>query len=161
MDIHAFLNQHGIEYIHHDHPAVFTCEEAEQLLPNGIGGADTKNLFLRDKKGRKHALVTVGPQTKVDLNTLGELIALPKPGFASPERLLKYLGITPGSVSIMGLVNDPEHQVNFYIDAELWKAESFRVHPLRNDASLVISKQGIEAFLAASGHQLNVIEVPQ
>lgn len=161
MDIYEFLTAHDVDYEKHEHPPVFTCEEAQELVPDDIGGADTKNLFLRDKKGRHHALVTVGYDTKVDLLALGEVVGIKKPGFGSAERLEKYLGITPGSVSILALVNDPDCEVTFYIDEELWKEDSFRVHPLRNDASLVISREGIEKFVTATGHELNVIAVPR
>ena len=158
-DIHAFLDEHGITYEHHDHPAVFTCEEAQELVPD-IGGADTKNLFLRDKNGKRHILVTVGYEKQVDLKGLSELLEAKKLGFCSEERLMKHLGITPGSVSVLALVNDKETAVEFYIDEELWKEDSFRVHPLVNTASLVVPKEGIEKFLQATGHELRVLDVP-
>ena len=73
---------------------------------------------------------------------------------------MKHLGITPGSVSVLALVNDKENAVEFYIDEELWKEDSFRVHPLVNTASLVVPKEGIEKFLQATGHELRVLDVP-
>lgn len=158
--IHAFLDSHGITYKHHDHPAVFTCEEAQELVPEGIGGADTKNLFLRDKKGKRHILVTVGYQKTVDLKALSDVLDAKKLGFCSEERLKEHLGITPGSVSILALFNDKKHAVECYIDSDLWNKDSFRVHPLVNTASLVISREGIEAFIKATGHELKVIDVP-
>ena len=159
--VHQFLDKHGIAYEHHDHPPVFTCEEAQELVPDDIGGADTKNLFLRDKKGNNHILVTVGYDKNVDLKALSELVELKKLGFGSPERLEKYLGIKPGSVSLLALVNDSEHEVTCYVDSALWESESFRVHPLRNDASLVVTKAAVEQFLVATGHELHLIDVPE
>jgi len=159
-DIHQFLQDHGIPYGHYDHPAVFTCEQAQELIPEDIPGADTKNLFLRDKKGRRHILVTVGYEKQVDIKALSELLDAKKLGFGSPERLQKYLGITPGAVSILALVNDTEHAVEFYMDEDLWREESFRVHPLVNTASLVISREGLAQFLEATGHELRIVKLP-
>jgi len=159
-DIYDFLSSNDIEYEKFDHPAVFTCEQAQELIPDDIPGADTKNLFLRDKKGKRHILVTVGYEKKVDLKALSELLDAKKLGFGSPERLEKYLGITPGAVSILALLNDTDHAVECYIDEDLWQHDSFRVHPLVNTASLVISREGIEKFLQATGHEYRIVKVP-
>jgi len=160
MDIYQFLNDHSIPYERYDHPAVFTCEEAQRLIPEDVPGADTKNLFLRDKHGKRHILVTVGYDKKVDIKALSELLEAKKLGFGSPERLRKYLGIAPGSVSILALIHDPDHAVECFIDEDLWKHDSFRVHPLVNTASLVISREALQTFLQATGHTLKVIAVP-
>lgn len=159
-EIHKFLDSIGVTYEHHDHPAVFTCEQAQELVPEDIGGADTKNLFLRDKKGRRHILVTVGYDKNVDLKALGDVLDAKKLGFCSEERLMEHLGITPGSVSILALFNDKQHAVECYVDTDLWKEESFRVHPLVNTASLVVSREGIEKFTQATGHELHIVDVP-
>src|SRR5437764_9908864 len=105
MDIAAFLAQHRIEARRHEHPPVMTVEESERLVPR-LPGARTKNLFLRDKKGSRHFLVTVPHDVAVDLNALGARIGAGRLGFASAERLQRHLGITPGSVSLLALVND-------------------------------------------------------
>ena len=159
-DIHKFLNEHDIEYDHFDHPAVFTCEQAKELVPDDMPGADTKNLFLRNKNGKRHILVTIGYDKKVDLKALSKLLDAKNLSFGSPERLQKYLGITPGAVSILALLNDHDHEVEFFMDEDLWKEESFRVHPLVNTASLAISRGGIEDFLKATGHVLQIVKVP-
>jgi len=159
-DIHQFLKDNNIEFECFDHPAVFTCEQAQELIPDGIPGADTKNLFLRDKKGKQHVLVTVGYDKNVDLKALSDFLDAKKLGFASAERLEKYLGVTAGAVSLLGLVNDTENAVEFYMDEDLWEKDLFRVHPLVNTASITISKEGVEKFLKATGHELNVIQVP-
>mgnify|MGYP001070242727 CR=1 FL=1 len=72
MDIYAFLSEHEIEYERHDHPPVFTVEEALRLVPR-LPAAKTKNLFVRDKKGRRHVLVVVGYDKTVDLKALAKL----------------------------------------------------------------------------------------
>ncbi|HEV3484507.1 MAG TPA: YbaK/EbsC family protein, partial [Vicinamibacterales bacterium] len=77
--------------------------------------------------------------------------------FASPERLMKYLGVEPGSVTLLGLVNDAAHAVELYIDADVWSAPSIHAHPLRNDATLVLSHDDVVRFLAATGHRPRVV----
>jgi len=158
-DIFEFLNLQGIAYERHDHPAVFTCEEAERLVPP-LPAAHTKNLFLRDKKGERHCLVVVGYDKQVDLKGLSATIDWTKLSFGSPDRLKRYLGIEPGSVSMLALVNDSAAEVAVFIDEDLWQAEAFQCHPLVNTATLVISRTGIEKFLEATGHAYQLISVP-
>jgi len=97
--LNAFLGTHGLAPARHEHPPVMTVEESERLVPP-LPGAKTKNLFLRDKKGARHFLVSVPHDLAVDLNGLGALLGAGRLGFASPERLAKHLGVTPGSVSL-------------------------------------------------------------
>ncbi len=136
MDIYAFLHEHGIGYERFDHPAVFTCEEAEQLRPPVQG--DTKNLFLRDDKGKRHFLVSLPHSKKLDLKAFSTLVGAKSLGFASAERLKKYLGVEPGSVTILGLVCDANHAVEFWIDQDLWSSPQICCHPLVNTATLTM-----------------------
>ena len=101
MDIFEFLQAQGIVAERHSHPPVMTVEESLRLVPK-LPGLKTKNLFLRDKKGRRHLLVTVPHDLPVDLDALGVALDAHKLGFASAERLLKHLEIRPGSVSLTG-----------------------------------------------------------
>jgi Ala-tRNA(Pro) deacylase len=159
MDIYQFLADHDIEYERHDHPPVFTCEEAERLVPD-MPAAKTKNLFLRDRKGRRHFLVVVGYEKAVDLRALTSLLGVRKLGFASPERLKRYLGVDPGSVSILGLMNDVNQAVEVIMDEGLWGAEAFRCHPLVNTSTLAISRDDVQRFLEITGHQVRILDVP-
>jgi Ala-tRNA(Pro) deacylase len=159
MSIETFLREHGIAAPRYEHPAVMTCEESDRLVPP-LPGAKTKNLFLRDRKGARHLLVSVPPERAVDLNALGAALRAGRLGFASPERLRKHLGITPGSVSLLALVNDRDGAVEFVIDASLWSASAVQAHPLVNDATMVIAHADLERFLAATGHAPRVVSVP-
>lgn len=158
--MYAFLDSHSIAYQRFDHPAVFTCEEALELrMP--MPGKDTKNLFLRDKKGKRHFLVTVGHEKQVDLKALTDVLQVQQGlSFASPERLKERLGVEPGSVTIFGLVNDKDHRVEVIIDQAVWNADAICAHPLVNTATLVISHAGLETFLQATGHTAKVLDVP-
>ena len=159
MDLARFLSEHGVSAVRHEHSPVMTVEESLRLVPK-LPGAKTKNLFLRDKKGRRHFLVTVPHDIPVDLGALGAALGVGGLGFASTERLQKYLGIKPGSVSLLGLVNDEAHAVEFVIDRSLWEAEAVQAHPLTNTATMVVAHADLERFLAATGHPPRVIDVP-
>jgi len=160
VDLASFLREHGLEPARHEHPAVMTVEESERLVPP-LPGAKTKNLFLRDKKGARHFLVTVPHDLAVDLNALGALLGAGRLGFASPERLAKHLRITPGSVSLLALCNDTEHAVEFVVDRALWEAEAVQAHPLVNTATMVLPHDDLVRFLAATGHEPRVVDVPR
>ena len=157
-DVFAFLDAHGIDYHRCDHPAVFTVDEAARLVPL-LPGAKTKNLFLRDKSGRRHFLVCVPAAKTVDLRALSDAIGAGRLSFGSPDRLGRFLGVEPGAVTLLAVFNDPAHAVALYVDAELWQAEAFQFHPLVNTSTLVISRAAVERFLHLTGHKMEVIGV--
>jgi len=158
--LNAFLGTHGLAPARHEHPAVMTVEESERLVPQ-LPGAKTKNLFLRDKKGSRHFLVSVPHDLAVDLNALGALLGAGRLGFASPERLAKHLRITPGSVSLLALFNDEARAVEFVLDRRLWEATAVQAHPLVNTATMVLPHDDLVRFLAATGHAPRVVDVPR
>jgi len=159
MDIYHFLTSHSISYERVDHPAVYTCEQAERLVPP-MPGADTKNLLVRDKKGRRHFLVVVGYEKAVDLKALSPLLDVNGLSFASPERLMKYLGIEPGSVSLLAIINDIECAVDVILDEDLWQADVLKCHPLVNTSTLAIRRTDIQKILTVTGHRWRVLSVP-
>ncbi len=160
MDIEEFLQEHGIAFQRFDHPAVFTCEESQRLVPP-MPSMHTKNLFLRDDKWKRFFLVSVGHDKNVDLKQLKKILGVQKLSFGSPERLQEMLGVTPGAVTLLGLIHDHDHRVEVIIDAALWEADALGCHPLVNTATLVIAKEDIEKFLAVTGHRAKIIEVPE
>lgn len=157
-DIYAFLDDCAISYQRVDHPPVYTVEQANRLVPP-MQGVATKNLFLRDKKGQRHFLLVCGDEKSLDLKQLAAQLGVSKLSLASPERLAQHLDIEPGAVTLLALVNDPQHRVELLVDRELWQAEALQCHPLVNTATLVIPIDGIRAFLNATGHTARVIEV--
>lgn len=157
-DIYKFLSENGIAYQRFDHPAVYTCEEAERLCPQ-MPGCGTKNLFLRDNAGKRHFLVVVDKEKSVDLNQLKNVIGVSKLSFASEERLQQHLGLTPGSVTLLGLVNDPSCAVELIIDEQIWN-QPLQCHPLVNTATLVIEADGVKKFLERTGHEPRIVNVP-
>ena len=125
-----------------------------------MAAARTKNLFLRDRKGSRHFLVVVGYEKSVDLKKLTPLLGVDKLALGTPERMAEYLGVAPGSVTILGLANDLEGRVEVVFDETIGAAESLRCHPLVNTATLAISGPDIRRFLEATGHSLRVLDVP-
>ncbi|MAE16744.1 MAG: aminoacyl-tRNA deacylase [Deltaproteobacteria bacterium] len=158
-DLYEFLDTHGVTYDRHDHPPVYTVEESKQLVPE-IPGGKTKNLFLRDKKGTRHILLTVEQDKRVDLKRVSDVAESSKLSFGSAERLKQHLGIEPGSVSLLALFNDPDGQVEVFIDEELWQEEALLCHPLQNTSTLSIPREDMERFFEATGHSFRLVTVP-
>ena len=155
-DVEQYLRGLDITFTRHEHPPVATVAEAEQHWA-GIDALHCKNLFLRNQKGSRHFLVVLAITRRGDLAALGELFGERKLGFASPERLLAHLGLTPGSVSPFGLINDPEHRVEVAIDVAIRDAARVAFHPNVNTATLVVSGADFQRFLDAVGHDVRWI----
>jgi len=159
VDLYQFLARHKIEYERYDHPAVYTVEDVKRLVP-ALPAAETKNLFLRDHQGKRHFLVVVPADKRVDIRSLNAVVGSSRLSFGSADRLKKFLGVDPGSVSIFGLVNDPDRNVELIVDESLWKAEAFQFHPLVNTSTLMVSSASLKCFLALTGHDVKVLRVP-
>ena len=147
----AFLVAHDFAYRRIEHPAVFTCAEAELHRPK-LPAVSTKNLFLCDKKKRHFFLVVTACEKTVQLDGLKTQLGVSHLRFGSEANLEGLLGVGPGSVTMMGLVNDTQHKVALWIDDEIWGGEHFLCHPLVNTATLVLSKADLERFFALTGH---------
>src|SRR5690349_24424497 len=105
-----FLDANHFAYQRIEHPPVFTCAEAELHRPDG-NAVSTKNLFLCDKKARRFFLAVTACEKTVKLDNLATQLGVPSLRFASEENLMRLLGVTRGAVTMMGLANDTEHQV--------------------------------------------------
>jgi Ala-tRNA(Pro) deacylase len=152
------LDALGIRYEHYTHPPVFTAEEAAEHWA-GIPATRVKNLFLRNKKGNRHYLVILEIHKQADLRHLVKIIGDDRLSFGSPERLMSAMGLTPGSVSPFGLLNDASHAVRVIVDEDLRHAERLIFHPNINTASLTISVADFERFLAARENHVRWIKV--
>jgi Ala-tRNA(Pro) deacylase len=151
--VYAALDALGIAYDTFDHPPVFTGEDAATHWA-GIPGRGLKNLFLRNKKGNRHYLVILPIEKEADLRRLVKVIGDDRLSFGSAERLMEHLGLTPGSVSPFGLLNNPSHSVQVVVDAGLRGTGRLIFHPNLNSHSLTISDEDLVRFFKSTGHQV-------
>ncbi|MCH8520902.1 prolyl-tRNA synthetase associated domain-containing protein [Glycocaulis sp.] len=152
----AFLGALGIAHTTHDHAPVFTVAESDQIKAHMPGG-HTKNLFLKDKKNNL-VLISAEHSTQIELKRLHERLGTGRLSFGSAERLEEALGVTPGSVTAFALINDPERRVRFILDAALMEHDTVNFHPMKNDATTAISREGLLAFLAALGREPEIMD---
>ncbi len=154
-DIYAVLDNLDIKYEKFEHQAVFTVEEADKANID-IPAKHTKNLFLRNKKKTKFYLVVLPAHKKFNLKGFSASINDKHLSFASPETLKHYLGLSPGSVSPFGLINDSDKKVIVYIDKTLLKPGQVAFHPNQNDATLVIGASDFMKFLETTGNKYEI-----
>ncbi|MEE9375875.1 MAG: YbaK/EbsC family protein [Rhizobiaceae bacterium] len=140
------------------HPPLFTVEESKELRGSMEGG-HTKNLFLKDKKG-KYFLLTAKEDSVVNLKTLHRLLGgSGRVSFGKPEMLLELLGVKPGAVTALGIINDRENRVRFAIDKELLKNEKINCHPLTNEATTTLYCDDLLTFSKACGHAPLIVDL--
>jgi len=154
----AKLEELGITDTRHEQPPEPTVEAALEHWKD-IDATHCKNLFLRNQKGNHHYLVIVEHAKRVDLRKVADQIGDGKLSFASPERLMTHLGLTPGSVSPFGLINNSDHAVRVFLDRDLRSASRLSFHPNINTVTLTISVTDFEKFLASCGNPVKIIEV--
>jgi Ala-tRNA(Pro) deacylase len=155
LEFLKFLDDNGFRYHRVEHPAVFTCAEAELHRPQ-TPATSTKNLFLCDKKARRFFLAVTSCEKTIKLDSLATQLEVPHLRFASEENLYRLLGVRRGAVTMMGLANDIEQQVELWMDNEIWQTDYFLTHPLVNTATLVLSKSELDRFFSLTGHILHL-----
>ena len=157
-ELFDFLDRLGIRVTTVAHAPLFTVAQS-QALRGEIEGGHTKNLFLKDRKDN-FFLVTAGEEAEIDLKRIHEVIgAAGRVSFASPEALMRLLGVAPGAVTAFGLINDEAGAVRFVIDDALMEHETINAHPLANDATTTIAADDLLAFARATGHEPFVLKV--
>jgi len=152
------LETNNISCTTNSHKPVFTVEESKELRIDQNPAGHTKNLYLRDKK-KRNFLVTVQEDKDIDLNSLSQKIGSKRFSFGSPDRLMEFLGVIPGAVSPLTLINDPEQNVEFWIDEDLLESEVIYCHPLDNAMTTEISPDQLKNFLEITGHKLNSVNI--
>lgn len=155
-ELFAFLDAHGIAYRTLDHPPVFRVGEGGEIKA-ALPGGHSKNLFLKDAKGQLW-LVSALAETVVDLKALPRAIGSARLSFGSAALMQETLGVTPGSVTAFALINDRDRRVRFVLDAALLEREPLNFHPLSNDATTSVSREGLMSFLAALGVEPQVVD---
>lgn len=163
-----YLREHGIVFDNYNHPEGKTIEEAKRWWKDD-GSVHCKNLFFRNHKGNKHYLVCFDCNHDLDIHDLEHRLktalssqGLPSCGklsFASAERMMRYLGLEPGSVSPFGLINDTEHHVHLFLDTNLQGAETLSFHPNDCRGTVVISRADFEKYLQCVGNEYEYIDL--
>jgi Ala-tRNA(Pro) deacylase len=152
----AWMAERGVAQTTRDHPAVFRVEEGLELKA-AMPGAHTKNLFLKDKKGRLW-LISARQDTVIDLKAAPGVIGSDRLSFGNETLMWETLGVRPGSVTALGLINDTERRVGFVLDRRLWAADIVNFHPLTTTATTALDQAAFRAFLAAIGREPRVID---
>ena len=156
--VYAALDALGVRYERYEHPAVFNAEDASKIW-DPIPGTQCKNLFLRNKKGDRHYLVILEISKRADLKDLVKVVGDDRLSFGSPDRLMARLGLTPGSVSPFGLINDADGSVRVILDRDLRGRERLIFHPNINTASVVVSWTDLEKFLATRSNTVRIVDL--
>ena len=158
--LYEILDEMDIKYKKLEHDAFATCEASGNFYKENDMGVDCKSAFLRNKQGKKHYLVVLLSQKRIDIPVLAESLGEKKKmGFASEERLYKFLGVYPGSVTPLALIKEESKEIGVVIDKEIFEHEFVHFHPLRNTASLKISTKDFKKFLEKySGTEVRYLE---
>lgn len=156
--VYEILKKLDISYIRHEHPPVFTVEEAERYW-QGIRGAHCKNLFLRNKKGNRHYLVIIEHTKRAGLKELEGRLGEDRLSFASEDRLNRYLGLKAGSVSPFGLISDSKKEVKVIIDQDLRNSDRINFHPNVNTATVEMAYSDFEKFLSWAGNSVRYLKL--
>lgn len=154
--VYSVLEKLSINYEHYNHAPVATMDEINSLV-DYIEDVHCKNLFLRNAKGNKHYLLLVEGSKNPDLKGLAKKIGSTRLSFGSKERLHKHLGLDPGAVSPLGLINDSTKNVEVLIDTDLIKSDKIAFHPNVNTASVVMSYWDFKKFLEWCGNKVQLV----
>ena len=152
------LDELNIHYKLIDHPAVYTIDTMDELHLNKNGHI-VKNLFLKNSNGKKHYLVVLKGDKKADLKSIKSQINSTALSFASEERLEKHLGLSKGSVTPLGIINDEEHLVNIVLDEDLKNQEIIGVHPNVNTSTVFISYNDLIKFINSFGNEIFYVNI--
>ena len=147
----AHLDELGIEQHTVLHPPVFTVEQAQEHTSH-LAGGHCKNLFLKERKGRLW-LVTCLDEQQVDSNRLAKLLGAARLSFANALLLDEVLGVAPGSVTPLAIVNDSASRVTAVLDTKLLAHAQVNCHPLENDATTTLASADLLRFIRATGHE--------
>jgi len=142
-----------------EHPPLHTSLAADEFMIERPG-TRLKNLFLRDNEGKRHFLVITAHNKQLDLKALSKQQGLSRLGFASSERLAKYLKVAPGCVSMLALLNDKQNEVSLWVDQDIWHGDLFHCHPFENTQTWLLSKADLEIFFNHTKHQPRVVFLP-
>lgn len=150
-ELYALLTAQGIAYAHHRHPPLFTVADS-QALRGELPGGHVKNMFMKDKRGAIW-LATCLEDRQIRIRDLEKEIGARNLSFGKEDLLWEMLGVLPGAVTPFGLINDTGHRVNVALDVQMLEREPLNFHPLHNEATTAVSRDGFLKFLEVTGHR--------
>lgn len=154
------LDEIGISYNYIEHPPAFTTEEADKFI-EGYEGVRTKTLFLRNRKKKKFYLIIMDDKKRVNIKELENLLEDKGLGFCSDDLLDKKMKLKPGYVSIFGLMNNDEKDINVIFDEDVINEETFTFHPNINTITLFIKKDDMIKFVESEGYDYKILKIPE
>ena len=155
-----FLDSIGVKYERVDHPAAMTMEACEEI-DRVLCATTCKNLFLSNRQGTAFYLLLIPGDKPFKTKDISAQIGSSRLSFGSHELMEELLDITPGSLSILGLMNDKEKKVHLYIDKDVFAEENFGCHPCKNSTSLGMRTADVrEKLIPALGHEPGFVELP-
>jgi Ala-tRNA(Pro) deacylase len=157
-ELYDLLEKLNIRFSYYEHPPIATIEDAK-IYWRDFNSGRCKNIFFRNHKGNRHYLVILEHLRNLDIRDLEKRLRQGKLTFASEKRLMKYLGVKPGSVSPFGLINDRENHVHLFIDEKLKLFDHLAFHPNLNTASLVLLTSDFVRFLEDTGNSFEFLRL--
>jgi Ala-tRNA(Pro) deacylase len=156
--LYEILERLNISFSYHEHPPAPTIEEAMKYWKD-LNATHCKNIFFRNHKGNRHYLVILEHTRALDIHDLEKRLKQGKLSFASDERMMKHLGLTPGSVTPFGLINDTGHQVHIFLDENLRKSRTISFHPCINTASIIVKWEDFIRFMDWTGNGYEFVQL--
>ncbi|RVU53947.1 prolyl-tRNA synthetase associated domain-containing protein [Anaerosphaera multitolerans] len=156
--VYNLLKNLNISFSVVEHPPVYTTEEADKYI-EGIDAVPTKTLFLCNRKKNKYYLVIMDDKKILDMKKLGDLIGEKGMKFASPEKLKEKMDLTPGMVSIFGLMNNTTHDINLCLDRDMLDSKNLTFHPNDNTKTLIIATKAIYKLLKKLDYEFKIIDL--
>lgn len=156
--VKAELAKLDISYDMVEHPAVFTTDVADEYIKGKIG-VRTKSLFLTNKKKKTFYLVFMDDDKRLDMSHFAEIVGEKHVKFGSEELLMEKLGLKPGVVSIFGLLNNQEKDVQVYFEKDIVGDIPLTFHPNDNTKTIFVGMSDLEKFLADLGFEYRIIEM--
>ncbi len=151
------LTQINIEYSNHEHPAVYTVEEAD-LHHKGIDGVHSKNLFFKDKKKKLFLVVTLSDKP-IKIKEVAKKIGAKSPSFGKPDLLAEVLGVIPGAVTPFAVINDETNRVKVILDQEMMDHDLLNFHPIVNTATTTIASKDLIKFMEHCKQDFEIIKI--
>ncbi len=153
-----FLQSNEIDFVLHKHIAVFTCEEVDEHCSD-IQGLSCKNLFIKNRKGKRFFLIVLPASKKADVKAIGRMVGQSGLTFANAGNLKDKLDLEPGSVSPFGLINDVNSEVEVFIDKTVFEAQIVNFHPNKNTATLELTNVMFKKYLGTLNNKIEVLEL--